>query len=70
MSVAMCALAQIEAIGARLDGLRLSRTADGILNHCLNLTGLSARQARALADRLAKIDGIEDVRVEHHVVRV
>ena len=41
-----------------------------MLNHTLNLTGLSSQEARTIADRFAKIDEIEDVNVEHQSVRV
>jgi hypothetical protein len=63
LTVAMAALAEIHALGGRLEGLQLSRTLGGTLTHCLNVTGLSARDARAIADRLAATDGIEGARV-------
>ena len=70
LTVAMAALAEIEALGGRLEDLHVSRTLGGTLTHDLNMTGLSAREARMIADRLAAVDGVEDARVEHHLVRV
>jgi hypothetical protein len=70
LTVAMAALAEIRARGGRLDGLQLSRNLGGTLTHCLSVTGLSARDARMIADRLAEVNGVEDARVEHHLVRV
>jgi hypothetical protein len=68
---AVCAqLGSIDRGDERLDGLPVSRTVGGTLNHSLHLTGLSTQEARTIADRLANIDEIEDVRVEHQSVRV
>jgi hypothetical protein len=68
---AVCAhLGSVDRGDEPLDGLHVSRTVGGMLNHTLNLTGLSSQEARTIADRFAKIDEIEDVNVEHQSVRV
>ncbi len=64
------ALAQIQASGGLVIDRQSRRTLGYAPVHSLSVTKLSAREARSVADRLAALDGVEDVWVEHRLVRL
>jgi hypothetical protein len=67
-AVAIAGLHAIEAMGARLEGLNLSRFG-GSLSHRFKITSLGTRAARLLCDRLADLPGVTRASVEHQILR-
>lgn len=68
LDVALAALQAVQAGGAGLDALHLTRRGDG-LEHRLTLVGVRPHAARRLADRIAALPGVETATVEHHILR-
>ncbi|MDV6332927.1 hypothetical protein [Asticcacaulis sp. 201] len=62
--IAAEALMAISHIGAKLDGMNLSRTG-GALHHKLRVRGIKPKEARSLVGRLAMVPGVACATVEH-----
>ena len=68
LDVALEALKSLQACGAALEALHLSRSGEA-LDHRLKLIGLTPAQARHFSNRLAALPGVTQVSMEHQLLR-